>query len=252
MEVNGIKVIKEPATIPVTSWKPYPVGIIFHYTAGCNDDIKGTLESNGFGGAQFCVGRDGKIRQYAEVFRATWHAREASWHYWGIEHTAYRGHCELTDIQLGNSTKLSAALVEYALKKWNVKIPLRKLVPPVTLAQLGERYGFLDHTDGPNAIEAGGAEHTWNDKGHTDGLYRWTWDKYFAAVETAESEEELDSRLDELDEGWKAQKDGAPLDPDWSAWKKKGYRWREDATSLPKAGQTPQGTFPITGEVTIL
>lgn len=161
--LDGVDVIKRPADMPHTTWVTGgPHGILWHYTAGCNDDIIGTLESNGFGGATFCIGRDGKVRQYASLDTATWHAMEASHHYVGIEHTAYPGRCELTDEQLESSARLSAALVDH------FNIPVKKTNGPDLVS------GFKDHRDGTTE--------TWNDNGHTDHLYRWTWREYLARV----------------------------------------------------------------------
>jgi hypothetical protein len=171
VSVNGNKVIKEPANMPHTDWlspggKPY--GVVFHYTVGCNDDIKGTLESTSFGGATFCVGRDGTIRQYAPVSVATFHCYHESHFYFGIEHTAYPGQCELNDKQLTASAALSAALVEY-MGKQGVKVPLTHWG---NSRSNDYKAGFHDHSD----FDGDGSNT------HTDHLYHWTWDRYLTAV----------------------------------------------------------------------
>jgi hypothetical protein len=89
----------------------------------------------------------------------------------GIEHSALPGSCELTDAQLGASARLSAAIVEHVKKRYAFDIPLRKLAVPVTMVNVAP--GFFDHRDGDSS---------WNENGHTDHLYKWTWAEYLKAV----------------------------------------------------------------------
>lgn len=221
--VNGFRVRKQPADMPHTSYGAgHPKGILWHYTAGCSDDIIGTLESNGYGGAAFNVGRDGLIHQYAPLDVATWHAREAGQYYVGIEHTTKGpgSECLLTDGQLEASAALSAAVVERTFDRHGFRIPLSKLDPPVELHHW--QPGFLDHTDGPNAIEAGGADRTWNDAGHVDHLYRWSWDRYLGAVRS-HLEDEM---FEKWKLGWDRHEAGLTLNPDWDPAVRDGWRSR--------------------------
>jgi hypothetical protein len=175
--VSGRKVIRRPVVQPTGPWlgRHCPIGIVFHYSAGCSNDISGTIAANvadpnrGYGGAQFCVGLDGSIYQYAPLEDATYHANHESHFFWGIEHTAKPGTCELTGPQMHASAALSAALVAYAAKRWGSVIPLRNW--PNARAN-DYRPGFHDHS----AFSGDGL----ND--HADHLYGWTWKHYLAQV----------------------------------------------------------------------
>lgn len=168
--VNGKPVTRKPLSISQTSWaKGYPIGVLWHYTVGCNDDISDTLRAKNFG-TTFCVGRDGSIYQYRPLMSPSYHAFGASRYYMGIEHTAYPGRCELTDEQLEASAALAAAIVEWTKKAKGYAIPVKKLPAPVDCTYPP---GFLDHRDGASC---------WNQNGHTDHLYRWTWDEYLTKV----------------------------------------------------------------------
>ncbi len=172
VRLHGAEVRRRDIGIPTTYWTnhQHPVGILFHYTAGCNGDLSGTYRANGFGGAQFSIDRDGTVYEYAPVDAATWHAYGASHYYLGIEHTALPGSCELTDAQLVRSAQLSAAIVDRVAKRFGFVVPLHKIAGPALVP------GFHDHRDG--------TLDTWNPNGHTDHLYRWTWPRYLAAVKT--------------------------------------------------------------------
>lgn len=170
--VGGRHVSERHLKIPTTTWEHgHPIGIVFHYTAGCSSDLSGVYLSNGFGGASFSVDRDGAILEYAPVDVATWHAFEASRVYVGIEHTALPGTCELTDAQLEASAVLVASIVRHVRRRFGFEIPLRKIVGPALVA------GFHDHRDG--TIQ------TWNPNGHTDHLYVWSWKRYLGQVRKA-------------------------------------------------------------------
>ncbi len=211
IEVNGVPVFHREPNQGITYWyDEHPRGILWHYTAGCNNDIAGTIQAKGFG-AQFCVGQDGSIYEYVALGLATWHAYEASHTYWGIEHTAYPGHCELTDVQLEASAKLAAALVEFTADNWGFEIPLVKVQPPVGF-ELPP--GFLDHRDGTTA--------TWNQNTHTDHLYRWTWDEYLARVSYY-----LEGDVEEVFKGSMAFRAGEPLPADASRGFEFGWHLEE-------------------------
>ncbi len=170
-EVNGVPVTKHAGGLALTSWASgFPKAILWHYTAGCAADIHDVLASRGIS-VSFSVDRDGQIHQYAKLGRACWHAFGMSHYAIGIEHTADPGTCELTDRQLEASARLSAAIVEYVKHRFGFEIPLRKLDAPVTMGNV--QPGFFDHRDGDSS---------WNQNGHTDHLYRWSWSKYLDAV----------------------------------------------------------------------
>lgn len=168
--VNGHSVQKRNAGLGTTTYDPKPTGIIFHYTAGCGGDISGTLKARGIS-VTFSVDRDGTIYQYIPIAKAGWHAYGASHHYVGIEHTALPGECELTDPQLEASAALAAGIVEWVKRTFDYDIPLRKLKAPV---RCDYPPGFCDHRDG---------DPCWNQNGHTDHLYSWSWKKYLNHIE---------------------------------------------------------------------
>lgn len=167
-KVNGLPVIKRPVSPYGGSWKDgHPEGIIFHYTAGCGSDLSGVFESRRVS-SQFSVDREGRIYQYTPVDAVAWHADNANDHYIGIEHTALKGQCDLTDVQLAASVKLVAAILEYIKDRWNFKVPLKKIDGPALVP------GFHDHADGDGVL--------WNYNRHVDALYRWSWDKYLGEI----------------------------------------------------------------------
>jgi len=170
-DVNGAAVTRQPLPLSLTTWKEgFPTGILFHYTVGCNDDIAPTLRSKNFG-ATFNVGRKGGIFQYRPLLKPSWHAYDASRYYLGIEHTSLGPGpaCELTDKQLEASAKLSAAIVEWAYKRYEFVIPLVKTDGPALIP------GFKDHADG--------TKDTWNPNVHVDRLFNWTWSRYLGRVQ---------------------------------------------------------------------
>lgn len=230
-EVGGYPVKREPANMPHTDWQTLPrrpIGIVFHYTVGCNDDIKGTLEANSFGGAQFNVGRRGQIFQYAPLDVATFHANHESHFFWGIEHTAYPGHgCELNDKQLEASANLSAALLAYSESR-GTKIPLRHLPN----ARMNDYLpGFHDHRD-----FAGDGLNS-----HTDHLYHWTWPKYLAAVAAAGSGGD-DMAYADFIAGIDRAKDGKPLPPGANVDFQRGFHLKQQAQE--KQDPAPAGKVP--------
>jgi hypothetical protein len=174
LTIEGHRVIQRfPRGAPATTFYPgRPHGIMFHYTAGCQADLTGLYRTNGYGGANFCVARDGTIYQFFSLDVAGWHAYTASHEYLGIEHAALPGTCELTDPQLEASAMLSAAVIA-VMRKRGIRIPLRKM-NRAEAARLAP--GFLQHHDGPTCAGC------WNRDGHTCHLYRWTWDHYLGRV----------------------------------------------------------------------
>ncbi len=221
-EVSGIRVIKRDVGLATTYYNNRrPIGILFHFTAGCGSDISGVLKSRGIS-VTFSVDREGTVYEYIPVAAAGWHAFSASHAYLGIEHTALPGTCDLTDVQLEASAKLSAAVVEWNEEHNGFLIPVRKLDPPVTATPFFP--GFLDHRDGDDS---------WNQNGHTDHLYRWTWDEYLAAVSDALSGGDVG--YNDFKRGWQAFRAGENLpaapDPDFAF----GYRAAQYAASNPKA-----------------
>ncbi len=170
-EVNGAPVIKRDVGLPTTYYHDgRPIGVLWHYTAGCGADISGVLKARGIS-VTFSVDRDGHIYQYVPIGKAAWHAYDASHYYVGIEHSALPGTCDLTHPQLFASVQLSAAIVEWSRRANGFAIPLRKLEPPVSASDFAP--GFLDHKDGDS---------TWNRNGHTDGLYSIGWSTYLLWV----------------------------------------------------------------------
>jgi hypothetical protein len=166
--VNGVDVIPRPVHHFGGPWpQDHPIGYLFHYTDGCGSDLSGVLDDRGIS-VHFSIDLDGKVYEYVPVTNVAFHAFEASFVYWGVEHTARRGTCDLTDEQLQASARLTAGLVELTSRRWAFDIPLRKTEGPELVP------GFKDHADGTTS--------TWNDNGHTDGLYRWTWDRYLSQV----------------------------------------------------------------------
>ncbi len=185
--VNGRPVVRRDVGLPTTYYHDgHPIGILWHYTAGCGSDISDVLKSRGIS-VTFSVDRDGHIYQYVPIGKAAWHAYDASHYYVGIEHTALPGSCELTDVQLEASAALSAAIVEWTERAHGFRVPLRKLAAPISIADFAP--GFLDHRDG---------DPSWNRNGHTDALYRWTWAEYLGAVRRVLKPYEVVARRGEM------------------------------------------------------
>ena len=169
-EVNGVPVTKRAHPNRTRGWgtKLCGEGIVFHYTVGCQPDIYTTLSTRGIS-CHFNVGLNGEIFQYVSLKDRAWHADNANDHYYGIEHAAFPGRCELTDKQLEVSAKLSAAIVEWAWRKYEYTIPLVHARGPALVP------GFKDHRDGDGVL--------WNFNRHTDHLYGWTWSRYLGRVQ---------------------------------------------------------------------
>jgi hypothetical protein len=166
--VNGVDVARRPVRSFGGSWpRRHPIGYLFHYTAGCGSDISGVLDDRGIS-VHFSVDRHGRVYEYVPVSNVAFHAFEASFVYWGVEHNAAPDRCDLTDHQLSVSARLTAGLIELTHRRWGYGIPLRKTSGPQLVP------GFKDHSDGTTS--------TWNDNGHTDRLYGWTWDQYLSEV----------------------------------------------------------------------
>ena len=169
-EVNGLPVIKRPVRNVGGQWASgRPIGYVFHYTVGCNDDISGTLNARGIS-CHFGVTQGGAIYQYASANKVAYHADNANGFYWGVEHSATQpgGSCPLNDVQLDASAKLTAALVEYTRKLKGFVIPLRMIDGPELIP------GFHDHADGDGVL--------WNFNRHTERLYNHSWASYLELV----------------------------------------------------------------------
>jgi hypothetical protein len=179
--VCGIDVTRRPVRHFGGPWpNGHPIGYLFHYTAGCGSDISDVLDDRGIS-VHFSVDREGRVYEYVPVTNVAFHAFEASFLYWGVEHNARPGTCDLTDRQLASSARLTAGLVELTERRWGFDIPLRKTEGPELVP------GFKDHADGTTS--------TWNDNGHTDRLYMWTWDRYLSEVRAVLDGEEDDVSL---------------------------------------------------------
>jgi hypothetical protein len=136
---------------PYAVWRPnivqnygagriVPIGCLCHFTASCAD-------SSTFGwvaqGSHFLVRSDGGVEQFADTSDLVWHAIQASFYYFGIEHAAnppnpYSSspYCDLTIPQLSASAALCAWL------SLMFGIPVRR--------SLGGSFapGFKSHFDG--------------------------------------------------------------------------------------------------------
>lgn len=166
--VAGREVARRPVPYHGGPWpRGWPVGIVWHYTAGCGSDLSATFTARRIS-AHFSVDREGKVYQYVPLTRVAWHADHANDLYVGIEHTAYPGHCELTDEQLHVSAELAAGICSYIERRYGFRVPLRKIDGPDLVP------GFHDHADGDGR--------TWNLNRHTDRLYGWSWDRYLREV----------------------------------------------------------------------
>lgn len=222
-EVNGHAVRKRNYGLRHASGWPRgnPKGILFHYTAGCGSDIGPVLSSRNIS-VHFNVDREGVIWQYVSTKDAAYHAYDASYVYFGVEHTALKGVCNLTDKQLKASAKLFAALVEWTKRAYGVSIPLVHQPGPALVP------GFKDHKDGTSD--------TWNPNVHVDGLYKWSWDKYIEEIKSnlAEGDE---MAFEDFKKGvksfWNEEDEPADnADPDFSF----GYRFAKKASREPAPG----------------
>lgn len=189
-EVYGHPVTKVDCTdLPHTAFDGgKPRGIMWHLTAGCGENLRSVWVSKGFCGASLSIGRTGTIFQYLPLPVSAHHAFAASRRYWGVEHTGLPAACPVTDTQLEVSTRVFAALIVYAKRKWDVDIPLVR-IPGCTL----DPHGIKEHRDGAVPVHC-----EWNPNVHVDGLEahtHWKWPQYLAKVEAA-----LAGEVDELDE----------------------------------------------------
>lgn len=190
-EVFGQPVQKVDCTdLPHTNFDGgKPRGIMWHLTAGCGENLRSVWVSKGLCGASLSIDTRGRIYQYLPLAVSAWHGFSASHRYWGIEHTGNPAACPPTDEQLEVSTRVFAALIIYAKRKWGVEIPTKR-VRGCTLDPLG----IKEHRDG-----AVPAHCSWNPNVHVDGLEahtHWTWPDYLAKVDAvlAGEEEELDEK----------------------------------------------------------
>lgn len=232
-DVNGIPVIKRDVGLGSTTYTAgYPKAVIFHYTAGCGSDISSVLKSRGIS-VTFSVDREGKVYEYLPLDVAGWHAFGMSHYAIGVEHTALPGSCDLTDVQLEASAKLMNAIRDYVKTKHGFTIPLKKLPAPVTLTNV--QPGFFDHRDGAS---------DWNENGHTDHLYRWTWKQYLAAIDTADTGGD-EVAFAEFKSGVQASIDGKPLGDSWDPDAKFGWRLNERVKGAAKSpAPVPPGSVP--------
>jgi N-acetylmuramoyl-L-alanine amidase len=189
-EIYGVPVEKVDCTdLPHTSFEGgQPRGIMWHLTAGCGENLRGVWVSKGFCGATLSIDTRGRIYQYLPLAVSGWHAFEASRRYWGIEHTGLPAACPATDVQLETSTRVFAALIVYAKRKWDLDIPTKR-VRGCTL----DPVGIKEHRDGAVPTHC-----AWDPNVHVDGLEshtHWTWPDYLARVDAVLAGEE-----DELDE----------------------------------------------------
>jgi hypothetical protein len=180
-EVCGQPVIKESCVdLDTTSWdKGHPLGVMFHYQAGCGDSLAGLYRGQGYAEAHASVSQAAEIRQYLPLRIAGWHAREASKRYIGLEHAVKPGSCEITDDMLEASARFFAASVAFVKDRFDVTIPVVKVPWPEFACDI-DQMGFREHHDGINASGFGGC--FWNDLVHVDGLRRWTWKQFCTRV----------------------------------------------------------------------
>ena len=236
--VNGLHVTWRPVSGFGSPWpRGHPIGYLFHYTAGCGSDISGVLEERGIS-VHFSVDRDGTIYEYVPITNIAFHALEASLVYWGVEHSALPGTCDLTEEQLMASARLTAGLVELTSRRWGFTIPLRKTEGPALIP------GFKDHADGTVS--------TWNDNGHTDHLYLWSWPRYLSEVRTILSGKEEDMLTPEQEDAIKFAQgqlkylEGRPS-PAKPGPGRRGWRFAKrisEAIGTPE----PSTTLPMTEE----
>lgn len=149
-----------------------PIGVMLHGTAGCSSDIFAVLESRGIS-AHFNIARDGTIFQYVSLNNRAAHAYDANHKFFAIEHTGQNNACKwYTQAQLASSVELSAALVEWAKRKWD------NVIPPEHVSGEALVRGFKEHYDGCNPTAY------WNPNVHVDrpGSH-WGWDTYLTKVQ---------------------------------------------------------------------
>lgn len=226
--VGGIDIVRNDLSrLSHTQFVPgAPNGLVWHYTAGCNNDTSGRQIELNFLTHSFVVGNDGSIRQYAPLMTAAWHAHEVSQWKIGVEHVALPGSCDLNDTQLQASAELFAAIIVEVKRRTGVTIPLVH-VPGCDYTTPG----IKEHKDGVGCA--------WNPNTHTDALYGWGWDRYLAAIAAAMTEEE---DMKDLIAGSRARQNDQPLDTTQSAeWQ---FGWYLEnriakAATLPKP--TPSG-----------
>jgi N-acetylmuramoyl-L-alanine amidase len=233
-KVNGHRVKKRAVGNRSSGWpaRGHPIGVVFHFTVGCNADISATLVAREIS-CHFSVGLEGEIFQYVAALDRAWHADNANGLYWGIEHAAWPGRCELNDEQLDTSASLVAALVEFAHGRWTTDVPLRKVDGPDLDA------GFHDHRDGDGDL--------WNFNGHTDHLYTWSWDKYLGRVSDVLGGEVEDVNLDEYIKGQEGYRekfrdlgdDPGPAPDDKPDYFRAGWTSERFGAQNPKTPHTP-------------
>jgi hypothetical protein len=198
-QVCGQKVIKEPCLLDFTSWdKGHPLGVMFHYQAGCGESLAGMYQEQGYVEAHANVSQEAEIRQYLPLKHAGWHSREASRRYIGLENAVLPGTCDFTDEMLEAGARFFAASVAYVKERYGVTIPVEKVAWPEHACDL-DQMGFREHHDGINASGIGGC--FWNDGVHVDALRKWTWKQFCNRVnQYLEAEELNDEQAKRLDE----------------------------------------------------
>lgn len=235
-EIGGRPVVRRDMRYlgATTYRRGFPEGVLWHYTAGCNADISGSMVARGYPTACGSVGRGGELIQYLPLEVAGYHAYDASRVYFGLEHTALPGVCELTDVELKASADYSAAIVAAVEERHHFTIPLDHIPGCVITAP-----GFKEHKDGVGCA--------WDPKTHTDNLYRWGWDRYLAAVDKALGGDDMAFTPEQEDyiKGMMRfnRGDGPPKD-DASDQLKRGFndsksRWDRAMASPPPTGLKP-------------
>jgi hypothetical protein len=221
--INGRPVIKNDlSAMSHTTFAMFaPNGLLWHYTASCNDDTSGGIKARGYLTHALAVGRDGTVRQYAPLLEAASHAFDAARYKVGVEHTALPGSCDLTDVQLQASAELFAAVI------MEIKVRVGVTVPLVHVTGCDYKSpGLKEHKDGVGC--------DWDPNTHTDALYGWGWPKYLAAIAAAMTQEE---DMQDFIEGSRARQKDLPLDTTKSAEWQFGWFMEnriERATTLPK------------------
>ena len=204
-----------------------PNGLLWHYTASCNDDTSGGIKAKGYLTHAFAVGRDGTIRQYAPLFTAAWHAFDVSKWKIGVEHTALPGSCNLTDEQLQASAELFAAIISEIKIQKGIDVPVVH-VPGCDYTTPG----IKEHKDGVGC--------PWDPNTHTDGLYGWGWPRYLAAITTAIEDKE-DAMFKEFEQGSRDRQDGKALPQGASDAYRFGWYME---TRIIRAAKSPTPTTP--------
>lgn len=161
--------------IPDTKWRPLPMfqrgwkegrplGVILHFTAGCGDVWAG-LRDRGLS-VHVGVRRDGSVEQFVDLDDVAFHARDASFLYYGIETVANpprpqdegRGLvlCDITEAQLRQVARVAAFMLDVAENKSGKDIPTER-APGFAFTR-----GIKCHADGLEKPEV------WNVKIHWD------------------------------------------------------------------------------------